>query len=188
MNKSLNNEDDLFLKDHQFNIQSQDFYQQNNQILNQPITTINHLMYNNKQQDIVSNDISAMASYDQYGNYGYYDPLMQQQQQQQINQIPFQQQHHYQPQTDLSFLQNNDQFIQVSIDMLFDKNTSNQIKCIHKAYIEFKYEILSAIQEHHQTQHQFMSTSYDFDTEIVLDMFRIYANKFIKFAENIPGR
>ena len=128
MNKSLNNEDDLFLKDHQFNIQSQDFYQQNNQILNQPITTINHLMYNNKQQDIVSNNMSAMASYDQYGNYGYYDPLMQQQQQQQINQIPFQQQHHYQPQTDLSFLQNNDQFIQVSIDMLFDKNTSNQIK------------------------------------------------------------
>ena len=33
-----------------------------------------------------------------------------------------------------------------------------------------------------------MSTGYDFDTEIVLDMFRIYANKFIKFAENIPGR
>jgi hypothetical protein len=195
MNKSLSNEEDLFLKDHQFNIQTQDFYQQNNQILNQPVANNNYI-YNNKL-DIASNDISTMG-YDQYGNYYYNDPLMQQHpQQHQTNQIQYQQQPqqhlqhlHHQQQQDLSFLHTNEQFIQVSIDMIFDKNTSNQIKCLHKAYIDFKYEVLSALQEHHQTQHQLMTqpTSYDYDTEVVLDMFRIYGKTFIKFIEKIPGK
>ncbi len=194
MNKALNQDDhDLYLKD-QFNIQH-DFYQQNNNILNTGAVASSNNNYIFKPE-LNPNDISTI-NYDtmQYNSncnyYNYNDPLQPHQQQQQQNQ-----QHTFHDQT--SFLTNNDQqFHQISIDMLFDKNISLMIKCLHKAYIEFKFEILTALQEHQQQQFMNQNAAlhnnnnivqnYDYDTEAVIDMFRIYAIKFIKFVENIPG-
>ena len=197
MNKTISNEDDLFLKD-QFCLQTQDFYQQNNNINTSNISNTSNYIYNNSnKQDLSSTNISNYDNSLQYGNNNYYynDPLMLQQPQFHNNSNS-----NLHPQ-EISFLQTNEQmpiqFNQISLDMIFEKNISNFVKSLHKAYIDFKYEILTSLQEHYQTQQQLMSQSstlhgigtiYDYDTDVVIDMFRIYGMKFIKFVENIPGK
>ena len=162
------------------------FYEQNNQISSISSATTSNYVYYTNSQDLTSSDIS-LINFEQYGNNSYYDD--QTIQQHQTNQIQFEQQHA------LTYLQINQpiavQFQQISIDVLFDINTSNLIKSVHTAFIQFKYQILAAFQEQQQVQfmnQSFQPYSYDYDTQIVFDMFISYGNKFLTFIETIPSK
>ena len=63
------------------------------------------------------------------------------------------------------------------------------IQSLHKAYFDFKCEIYALNQQQSsQFTSQMMKTNFDCDTEIVVDMFRVYATSFIKLVESIPGK
>lgn len=199
MNKTLSNEDNLFFKDHKFNMTTQDYYPQNNQIIN-PLSAPTNYMYADKQQDLVSNDFSNI-NYDQFGNNYYYDDQSMIQQSNPSssyqNQEPAANLYEHMSLDAFACLHDvrhlTGHFRQITLDMVFDRNLADILKCYRKSYVEFKYSILTAFEER-QTQQQLMNppylqmNSYDSDTDAVLDILRIYGNKFAKFVESIPGK
>ncbi len=66
------------------------------------------------------------------------------------------------------------------LDTLFDQHASDYIKIILKLYLDVKSELMTL------TINDFFNFENDFD--LIIEIMRLNSIKFLKFAENIPGK
>jgi hypothetical protein len=154
---------------------------------NQAKSEMQQSVYNNAVQpgQNYSMQQHALQANDMMNDYYYGNSqIINENQQNMYNQQPHQLdnhivQHHQQNQT----LQQHHTTLlsyRPPLDTLFDKHASENIKMILKLFLDVKSELMTL------TLNEFFNFDNDFD--LIIELMRLNSIKFLKFAENIPGK